>query len=61
MYSAGAGIVVGQIISGLIGPYLGWKAPYAFTSVPNIILAIFLYKTIKEPMRGQSDKKDLNV
>ena len=54
--STGAGIVVGQMMSGIIGPALGWKVPYCFTSAPNIVIVSIIYFTIKEPKRGVTEK-----
>ncbi len=50
--AAGAGIVLGQILSGIVGPRFGWKVPYAVVAAPNVLFCLILLLTVKEPKRG---------
>ena len=50
--STGAGIAMGQMMSGFVGPRYGWRLPFLLAAAPAIALAILFYFTVKEPVRG---------
>ncbi len=54
-----AGISIGQLLAGLVGNTLGWRAPFLFISIPAILLAIVTALTAKEPVRGEVDRLSL--
>jgi predicted MFS family arabinose efflux permease len=49
------GISFGQLLSGLIGPTFGWRAPFLLVSIPCIMFAILVLLTAKEPRRGDQE------
>ncbi len=54
-----AGISIGQLLAGLVGNTLGWRAPFLFIAIPAILLAILTALTAKEPVRGEVDRLSL--
>ena len=56
--SAGLGIAIGQLSSGLLGDLYGWRLPFIIFAIPNLILGILFFFTFVEPIRG---KMDVNV
>ncbi len=57
IYSTGIyiGILLGFVIGGLIAKYYGWRIALYSIGIPGILLAIVLYFTVKELVKGQSD------
>lgn len=57
IYSLGiyAGIFIGYMGGGVINQYYGWRAAFYTMGIPGILLAVMLYFTVKEPLRGASD------
>jgi MFS family permease len=57
IYSTGIyiGILLGFVIGGFIAKYYGWRIALYSIGIPGILLAIILYFTVKEPVKGQSD------
>ena len=53
--ATGAGIAVGQIMAGTVGPAFGWRLPFLLASGPAIALALLLYATVREPGRGAAE------
>ena len=53
--ATGAGIAVGQIMAGTVGPAFGWRLPFLLASGPAIALALLLYATVREPRRGAAE------
>lgn len=51
-----AGIAAGQFLAGMVGPSLGWRAPFIMIAVPTIICALLAFFTVKEPKRGDQEK-----
>ena len=54
--ATGAGIAVGQIMAGTVGPAEGWRLPFILAAAPAIFLAFVLYLTVKEPKRGAQEE-----
>jgi MFS family permease len=59
--ATGAGIAGGQLLSGLIGPSLGWKMPFLVISIPAILCGILAYFTAVEPVRGSQEREVKNL
>ena len=59
--SMGIGIALGQLLAGFIGPSHGWRLPFILVAVPNFVLAVIFWFTMREPVRGKSEDglKDL--
>lgn len=57
IYSTGIyiGILLGYLIGGVIAKHYGWRMAFYAIGIPGILFAIFLYFTVKEPLKGQSD------
>ena len=56
----GAGIALGQGISGFTGPQLGWRFPFLLVSIPALACALLLGCTVKDPERGCMDNPLIN-
>ncbi|RYG67916.1 MFS transporter [archaeon] len=54
--SLSAGIAGGQLVAGLVGPWLGWRAPFLLVAVPSLICACTILLTVEEPRRGDQEK-----
>ena len=48
----GAGIALGQMIAGFVGPKYGWRAPFLIVSLPAFFCAAVMMLTLEEPRRG---------
>lgn len=57
IYSTGIyiGVLLGFVVGGVIAKLYGWRITFYAIGIPGILLAIILYFTIKEPIKGQSD------
>jgi predicted MFS family arabinose efflux permease len=55
--SSSAGISGGQLLSGMIGPALGWRAPFMFVAVPALICAALVFFTVRDPPRGDQEQE----
>ena len=58
IYSTGIylGILMGYVIGGVIAKLYGWRIAFYSMGIPGILLAIFIYFVIKEPIKGQNDE-----
>lgn len=54
--ATGAGIALGQIMAGTVGPTYGWRLPFLLAAAPAICLAGILYVTVREPKRGSQEE-----
>jgi len=68
IYSTGVyvGIGLGFIIGGVIAKAYGWRVALYALGIPGILYAILVYFTVKEPIKGLTDKnttekKDLSL
>ena len=52
----GSGVAGGQLISGMIGPTLGWRAPFLMVATPAILCALLVFFTVDEPRRGDQEQ-----
>lgn len=59
IYSMGVyfGILFGYIAGGLIAKAYGWRMAFYAMGLPGILFALILYFTVKEPIKGQHDKR----
>jgi len=55
VFAQGLGIAVGQLVAGFWGPTAGWRLPFIIFGIPNFVLALLFWLTIKEPRRGRSE------
>jgi MFS family permease len=52
----GAGIALGQIIAGFLGPRFGWRLPFLVVSIPAMMCAVAFYICVDEPERGAMEE-----
>ncbi len=48
----GLGVMFGSVCGGLLAQELGWRAAFFAVGVPGILLAILIWLTVPEPLRG---------
>ena len=53
--ATGAGIALGQIMAGTVGPAFGWRLPFVLAAAPAIALALATYVFVDEPERGVTE------
>lgn len=53
--SLSAGVAAGQLVSGMVGPWLGWRAPFLLIAVPALCCAFVIALTVDEPRRGDQE------
>lgn len=46
----------GMIVGGYLADLLGWRLTFLALGVPGVILAVILFLTVKEPVRGRYDR-----
>lgn len=51
-----AGIAFGQLLAGMVGPKLGWRAPFLIIALPALLCGIAVFFTVHEPRRGTSER-----
>jgi predicted MFS family arabinose efflux permease len=58
VYSSGIsmGILIGFIAGGWIDEHYGWRTAFFVVGIPGILYSLLLYFTVKEPLRGLSEK-----
>jgi predicted MFS family arabinose efflux permease len=52
----GLGIGIGQTLSGLLGPDLGWRMPFYVVAIPGLVLSVVFALWAREPRRGQHEE-----
>jgi len=55
VFAQGLGVAAGQLAAGFIGPTMGWRLPFIIFGIPNFLLVLLFWLTIKEPQRGRSE------
>jgi predicted MFS family arabinose efflux permease len=55
--SMGAGTILGQLMSGLLGPTIGWRMTFIFASLPGTMMALWTSNVLTMPKRGEMDNK----
>ncbi len=60
VYSIGIyiGILIGFALGGFIADAFGWRMAFFVVGLPGIAVAIFLRLTVREPIRGWSEKRE---
>ncbi|MFK7894555.1 MAG: spinster family MFS transporter [Myxococcota bacterium] len=53
---ASLGAMIGNIAAGVIADAYGWRSAFFILGIPGIFLALLLRFTVKEPVRGASDR-----
>lgn len=53
--ASSAGVSGGQLLAGMVGPVLGWRAPFLIVASPAILLAFVVFFTVDEPKRGDQE------
>lgn len=63
IYNTGvyAGILCGFAVAGVIAAQYGWRVAFYSLGLPGILLALLLFFTIKEPIRGRLEKTKTNT
>lgn len=51
------GIILGGIGGAIVAQHFGWRAAFLLVGLPGLMLAGFVWMTMKEPARGLSDGK----
>lgn len=58
-YSTGVniGILFGFLLGGWINEFFGWRVAFIVVGAPGILLAVLVRMTLREPIRGLTEKK----
>lgn len=58
IYSMGIyiGVLFGFVIAGLIAKNYGWRVAFYALGLPGLLFSVFLYFTLKEPVKGRMDE-----
>ena len=58
-YSTGIsiGILFGFLFGGWLNEFFGWRVAFFVVGVPGVLLALVLYLTVPEPIRGLAENK----
>ena len=52
------GTAGGLMLGGLLADAIGWRLTFVAMGLPGILVGIFFYFTVKEPVRGQNETED---
>lgn len=55
--ATGAGVALGQVVAGTVGPAYGWRLPFILTSAPAVALATAMVLFVDEPKRGGQEEE----
>lgn len=55
------GVLFGSMAGGWITEFFGWRYAFFVVGIPGIILAVVLKLSVKEPPRGYSETKQLEI
>lgn len=63
IYSMGiyGGVFIGYLVGALVAEYYGWRAAFWVLGVPGILLAIVVKVTLREPVRGGAESRNVHV
>ena len=61
-YSTGIsiGILFGFLFGGWLNEFFGWRVAFFVVGIPGVLLALVLYLTVPEPIRGLAENKASN-
>src|SRR5438874_7759126 len=51
------GAALGYLIAEVVGAKFGWRMPFYISAVPGIVVALLVLLLVREPQRGESEKK----
>ncbi len=62
-YSTGIsiGILFGFLFGGWLNEFFGWRVAFFVVGIPGVLLALVLYLTVPEPVRGLAENKASSV
>jgi predicted MFS family arabinose efflux permease len=52
----GLGQILGQVVSGYVGPSAGWRLPFIIVSVPTLAVLAVFFLVVREPARGAAEQ-----
>lgn len=52
------GLLLGFIIGGYLATHYGWRVAFFVVGLPGIFVALLTWKTLRDPVRGQSEAMD---
>ena len=58
--ATGAGIILGILVAGQVGPVFGWRLPFVLVAVPGIVLVSWFALAVPDPSRWRSPPSDRN-
>jgi predicted MFS family arabinose efflux permease len=61
-YSMGVniGILFGFLFGGWLNEFFGWRLAFVIVGVPGIVLAVIVRLSLREPLRGMSEQKQVS-
>mgnify|MGYP003631757779 CR=1 FL=1 len=62
IYSTGVnfGILFGFLLGGWINEYFGWRIAFLVVGLPGVLLAVIIRLTLREPVRGASEGRQVS-
>jgi predicted MFS family arabinose efflux permease len=62
-YSTGVniGILFGFLLGGWLNEYFGWRIAFIVVGAPGILLAVLVWFSLPEPLRGMADSKQKEI
>ena len=59
VFSLGApiGAWIGADIAGIVNDHYNWRTVFLVLGIPGVIVGLLIFFTVREPRRGQLDKK----
>jgi MFS family permease len=55
MMGPSLGTILGFALAGVIAANYGWRAAFLAAGIPGLVLAVVLFMTVREPLRGAGD------
>ena len=55
------GMFLAYLLGGFIDEHYGWRAVFFVGGVPGIVVALFFYLTVREPLRGASESSGVST
>jgi predicted MFS family arabinose efflux permease len=52
------GVAIGLMLGGTLAAHYGWRGVFLIAGIPGMILAILLFTTVREPIRGAFERPD---
>jgi len=56
----GFGIMIGYILGAYIYAHYGWRVAFFVAGLPGLLLALIVRFTVKEPLRGESEAREIS-